>query len=95
MPKGYVIVRATVTDAERWARYAAATRTALDTYGGTALVRAGRHEVVEGSGLARNVVLEFPTYDAALAYARSAEYAAAKALREGAGTMDMVVVEGV
>jgi uncharacterized protein (DUF1330 family) len=58
-------------------------------------VRGGRHEIVEGNGTARNVVLEFPSYEHAYGYATSPEYAEAKALRQGAGHLDITVVEGV
>jgi uncharacterized protein (DUF1330 family) len=95
MPKGYVIARATVTDAEKWKQYAAKADVAMGKHGGKPLVRGGRCEVIEGSGTTRNVVIEFANYDAALGYARSQEYAEAKALRVGAGTLDMTVVEGV
>jgi uncharacterized protein (DUF1330 family) len=95
MPKGYVIAHATVTNPENWAKYAAHTKIALDKFGGTPIVRGGRCEIIEGNGVARNVVLEFPSYDAALGYARSTEYAEAKAMRAGAGTIDITVVEGV
>ncbi len=95
MPKGYVIAHAVVTDPDAWGRYAAQTQVALDKFGGVPIVRGGRHEIIEGVGVARNVVLEFPSYEAALGYAKSAEYAEAKAHRQGAGTIDIVVVEGV
>ncbi|MDX2290545.1 MAG: DUF1330 domain-containing protein [Hyphomicrobiaceae bacterium] len=95
MAKGYVIAHAVVTDPEAWGQYVAKSKIALDKFGGVPIVRGGRHEIIEGNGVARNVVLEFPSYDAALGYARSPEYAAAKALRQGAGTIDIVVVEGV
>ena len=95
MSKGYVIAHAVVTDAEAWGRYAAKTQVALDKFGGTPIVRGGQHEVIEGNGVARNVVLEFPSYEAALGYAKSPEYAEAKKERIGAGTIDIVVVEGV
>lgn len=95
MPKGYVIAHAVVTDPEAWSQYASKTKIALDKFAGRPIVRGGRHEVVEGHGVARNVVLEFPSYEHALGYAKSPEYAEAKALRQGAGTIDIVVVEGV
>lgn len=95
MPKGYVIAHAVVTDAEAWGKYVAKSKIALDKYGGTPIVRGGQCEIIEGNGVARNVVLEFPSYEAALGYAKSPEYAEAKALRQGAGTLDIVVVEGV
>lgn len=95
MPKGYVIAHATVTDPEAWGRYAAKTQVALDKFGGHPIVRGGQCEIIEGNGTSRNVVLEFPSYEAALGYARSPEYAEAKKEREGAGTIDITVVEGV
>jgi uncharacterized protein (DUF1330 family) len=95
MPKGYVIAHATVTDAEKWAQYVAKSKIALDKYEGKPVVRGGKCEIVEGHGVARNVVLEFPSFEHAIGYARSPEYAEAKALRQGAGMIDITVVEGV
>lgn len=94
MPKAYVIARANVTNAAAWADYAAKAGAAMKQYGGTPLVRGGRVEVTEGEGRARNVVIEFASFEAARAYAHSAEYAAARVLRAGAGVIDIVVVEG-
>lgn len=94
MPKGYVIARAVVTNPSAWAEYAALAGEAIRQYGGMPLVRGGRSEVVEGEGRARNVVIEFVSFDAARAYAHSPEYAAARKMRESAGFLDMVVVEG-
>jgi uncharacterized protein (DUF1330 family) len=95
MPKGYVIVRAEVTHPEKWAEYVAKSKAALEKYEGKPIVRGGRAEVVEGTGRPRNAVLEFPSFEHARGYAASAEYAEARKLRQGAGTLDMVVVEGV
>jgi uncharacterized protein (DUF1330 family) len=95
MPKGYVVVRAEVTNPEKWAEYVAKSKIALEKFGGTPIVRGGKSEVMEGIGRPRNVVLEFPSYEAAQSYASSPEYAEAKKARQGAGTMDMTIVEGV
>lgn len=95
MPKGYVIAHATVTNPDKWAEYVKESKVALDKYEGKPIVRGGRAEIVEGNGTTRNVVIEFPSYDHAIGYAKSAEYAAAKALRQGAGSIDITVVEGV
>ena len=46
------------------------------------------------SARARTVVLEFPSYEAALACYRSPEYQAAKKLRDGKAEFDLVVIEG-
>lgn len=95
MPKAYFIARVTVTDPERWAEYAAMASEAIKKYGGRPLVRGGRMATMEGEGRARNVVLEFESFEAAQRYYNSPEYQAAKAKREGAGIADMIVVEGV
>ena len=94
MPKGYLIARAVVTDAAAWAAYAAGATEAQRKYGAEVLVRGGRTEIVEGEGRARNIVLAFESFEAARAYAHSPEYQAAKKLREKAGFLDMVLVEG-
>jgi len=95
MAKGYVIAHAKVTDPDKWAKYVAKSKIALDKFGGTPIVRGGKCRIMEGNGTERNVVIEFPSYEAAEGYATSPEYAEAKKEREGAGTIDIVVVEGV
>lgn len=95
MAKGYVIAHATVTDPEKWAKYVAKSKIALEKFGGSPIVRGGKCRIMEGNGVLRNVVLEFPSYEAAEGYATSPEYAEAKKEREGAGTINIVIVEGV
>lgn len=95
MAKGYVIAHATVTNPEKWAEYVAKSKIALDKFEGKPIVRGGKSQIMEGNGTLRNVVLEFPSYEHALNYATSPEYAAAKALRQGAGSIDITIVEGV
>ena len=50
--------------------------------------------MVESKLRSRAVILEFPSFEAALACYRSPEYAAAKKLREPASVADIVVLEG-
>jgi uncharacterized protein (DUF1330 family) len=66
----------------------------LRKFGARFLVRGGTYESVEGTSRARNVVIEFKDYATALACYHSPEYAAAKALRLGAGTGDFILIEG-
>ena len=94
MPKGYVISRVDIKDPDAYARYAAAATKVIAAHGGRPLARGGRFEALEGQARARNVVLEFDSYDAARTYFFSAEYQAARALREGAAEIEMVLVEG-
>jgi len=94
MPKGYWIVRADITDPEVYKQYQAANAAPFKRFGARFLVRAGAFEVVEGSSRARHVVLEFPSYEAALACWKSEDYQAAIRLREKVSTLDIVVIEG-
>ncbi|HTR12108.1 MAG TPA: DUF1330 domain-containing protein [Roseiarcus sp.] len=95
MPKGYVISRVDVTDPVAYARYAEAATKAIAAHGGRPLARGGRSEALEGEARARNVILEFDSYETARAYYHSPEYQAARALRDGAAEMEVVLVEGV
>jgi uncharacterized protein (DUF1330 family) len=94
MPKGYIIARVDITDAEAYAQYAAQATEAIKAHGGKPLARGGKFEALEGPARKRNVVLEFENYDRAHEYYYSAQYQVAKALREGAAEMEMVLVEG-
>jgi uncharacterized protein (DUF1330 family) len=94
MPKGYVIARVDIKEPDAYARYAALASKVIAAHGGKPLARGGRHEALEGPARARNVVLEFESYDAARAYYYSAEYQAAKAMRAGAADTELVLVEG-
>lgn len=95
MPKAYWIARVTVTNPDQYKGYADAAPNAFKKYGAKILARAGRHDNLEGEGRPRNVVIEFPSYDDAIACYKSAEYQAAKAKRIGAGIAEIVIVEGV
>jgi uncharacterized protein (DUF1330 family) len=91
--KGYWIAHVDVSDAEGYKAYIAANQAAFGKFGARYLVRAGRGEVTEGRQRSRTVVLEFPSYEAALACYRSPEYQAAKTLRQGKAEADLVVLE--
>ncbi|MBN3801448.1 DUF1330 domain-containing protein [Paraburkholderia sp. Ac-20336] len=94
MPKGYIIARVDVQNEEEYAKYAAFATPVIKAYGGRVLVRGGPCEVLEGSGRSRNVVIEFESFEQAKAYYKSAEYAQARALREGYAIADFIAVEG-
>ncbi len=94
MPKGYWIARVDVADIDQYKQYVAANARPFAEFGARFLVRAGAYEAPEGTSRSRNVVLEFPSYEAALACYRSPAYQAAMALRLPASTSDLVIVEG-
>ena len=94
MRKGYWIVRADVTDQEKFAEYIKRTPAALQKYDARFLVRAVAYECVEGSTRSRNTIIEFPSFKSALECWNSTEYQEAKALRLGAVDIDIVIIEG-
>jgi uncharacterized protein (DUF1330 family) len=94
MPKGYTIVRIDITDPDAYARYAKVATEAIRKHGGRVLARGGRIEAVEGAARARNVIVEFDSFEAARTFYFSSDYQQAKALREGAATVEYVLVEG-
>jgi uncharacterized protein (DUF1330 family) len=92
--KGYWLAHVDISDVEGYKAYTVANQKPFGMYGARYLVRAGRGEVKEGQQRSRTVVLEFPSYDAALACYRSPEYQAAKTLRDGKSIADLIVIEG-
>ena len=92
--KGYWIGHLDVTEPEGYKRYQAAYHEPFRKFGARFLVRGGRYQVREGRARSRTVVLEFPSYEAALGCYRSPEYQAALALREGKADIDLVIIEG-
>jgi uncharacterized protein (DUF1330 family) len=94
MSKGYWIVRVDIADPEQYKAYVAANAEPLKTHGGRFLVRGGAFTAVEGGSRARNAVVEFPSYQAALDCWNSAGYQAAIALRRPVSTIDLIVIEG-
>ena len=94
MPKGYIIGRLTVSDAEAYKPYAAAASAAMKIYGAKILARGGRCEPLEGDCRPRNVILEFASYEAAKRYYYSPDYQEALKLRLPYSEGEMVLVEG-
>jgi len=94
MPKGYWIVRVSVRDEARYPDYLAAARPAFEKFGAKFLVRGGAFEAMEGHARERNVVVEFADRATALACYQSAEYKAARTLRQRYADSDFVIVDG-
>ena len=94
LPKGYWIPHLDVSNPEGFQAY----RTTADAWhehnGSRLLARAGRHELVEGKLRSRNVLREFPSFDAALTAYRSPEYSRARPLRAPHAASDFPIVEG-
>ena len=94
MAKGYWIVHVDVLNLEQFKAYASATPKALKQHGAEFLARAGQFENPEGITKARNTIIEFPSYQAAIDCYYSQEYQEAAKLRASTA-IDIIIVEGV
>ena len=94
MAKGYWIGRVDVSNDEGYKPYAAANPAIFKKFGGRFVVRGGKFEAPEGSSRKRNVVIEFPSYQAALDCYNSPEYQANIKVRQPHSAADIIVIEG-
>jgi uncharacterized protein (DUF1330 family) len=95
MSKGYWVAHGDAADIEAYKKYVAANAKPFKDFGAHFLVRGGQSERVEGSSRSRHVVIEFPSYQAALDCYNSPDYQAAIKLRlPPVAQTDLVIVEG-
>ena len=94
MAKAYWIARVDVHNDEGYKAYAVANLAIFKKFGGRYVVRGGKLTCVEGQSRARNVVIEFPSYEAALACYNSPEYQANIKVRQPHSIADLIVIEG-
>jgi uncharacterized protein (DUF1330 family) len=94
MPKGYWIARLTVNDATRYPEYVAMAAPAYARFGAKIIIRGGVFEEAEGTARPRNVVVEFPTHQAAIDCYHSPEYTAARAIRQSIADGEFIIIEG-
>ncbi len=96
MTSAYIIANVTVTNPEQYEEYKKWSSAAMQAHGAEVCVRGGKVEVIEGDWAPeRLVILKFPSVAAAKAFDASPEYGKARAARQGAAVMRMIVVEGV
>ena len=93
--KGYWIARVDVNDADRYPDYVATAKPAFERFGANFLARGGEVQSLEGENRARNVVIEFPSVQAALDCYHSDEYQAAVRIRQAVADSELIIVEGV
>jgi uncharacterized protein (DUF1330 family) len=94
MAKGYWMFHTTVTDPNSYAKYIERDGEAFAKYGARFLVRGGAFRPVEGTARERHVIIEFESYETALACYESPEYQAAFQFRRNAAITDLVIIQG-
>ena len=92
----YWIAHVEVTDPQQYQQYTQRAPAAFAAYGGRFLARGGQSEALEGRTTPqRSVVIEFDSYEQALACYRSDLYQQACQYRQGAAMAEVIIVEGV
>jgi uncharacterized protein (DUF1330 family) len=92
--KGYWMAMIDVQDLDIYKMYIETNGAAFARYGAKFLVRAGRHTEPEGPTGNRHVIIEFESYETALACYNSPEYQEALKHRLAGSVGKVAIVEG-
>jgi uncharacterized protein (DUF1330 family) len=96
MAKAYWIsAYRSVSDPEKLAAYGKLAGPALESHGGRFLARGGRVAAYEAGLTQRTVIIEFDSFEQAVAAYQSPEYQEALAVFDGAAEREVRIVEGV
>ena len=93
----YWVARSKINDPVEYKKYTARLPAIFAKYGAKILARGGRFQLMEGPDkFKRFVVIEFPTFEQAVACFTSLEYDEAAAFRRNnnAGEVETIIVEG-
>ncbi|MFK4088893.1 DUF1330 domain-containing protein [Kribbella sp. NPDC020789] len=95
MPKGYwVSVYRTISDPEKLAAYNELARAAVQAFGGRTLIRGGRVAAYDAGIAERTILVEFDSFEQAVAARESAAYQEALDALADAVERDFRIVEG-
>jgi uncharacterized protein (DUF1330 family) len=92
----YWVARSKVNDPVEYKKYTDRVPAIIASHGGKVLARGGRYRIMEGpETFGRFIVIEFPTFEQAVACFESKEYQeASKFRRGGPGIVENVIVDG-
>jgi uncharacterized protein (DUF1330 family) len=92
----YWVARSRIDDPVQYKKYTDLVPAIIARHGGKVLARGGKYRIMEGpETFHRFVVIEFPTFEQAVACFESKEYQEAAAFRKaGGGIVENVIVEG-
>ncbi|ABG29907.1 DUF1330 domain-containing protein [Roseobacter denitrificans] len=95
MPKGYIIGNISLRDADAYKPYSLRNDEIVPRHGGKFLARGGRSQILEGDSHDRQVIIEFPSYEDALAFYNDPDYQENMKIRQANADGSILVVEGV
>lgn len=92
---GYWIIRGSgIEDQEAFDEYARLANPVIERFGAKIMAGRNRHQTREGEECARVLLIEFPSFDQAIACYDDAEYQASIAYAHKAYDRELVIVEG-
>ena len=96
MSKGYWLATyKKIGDLEKLKKYAETVTPVIKSFGGQALVRGGKYQVLEGDNFIRTVIWEFPSYQKAMDCHESKKYQKGWSLAKESTERNLLIVEGV
>ena len=94
MAKGYWLIHVTVKNPDAYKEYVERDTPIIEGLGGRFMIRGGQSETVEGTSLSRHVMVEFPSYEAALSAYHDPAYQDVADIRRANADSSFVIVEG-
>ena len=91
----YWIAHVDVTDPETYGEYAKLATIAIQAHGGKFLARGGDYKCLEGNSRPRNVLVEFPDMESAVACYNSETYGKALEKSRRSSVRDVLLLDGV
>jgi len=100
MSKGYWLATyKKIGDLEKLKKYAEVVTPVIKSFGGQALVRGGKYQVLEqvleGDNFIRTVIWEFPSYQKAMDCHESKKYQEGWSLASEVTSRNLLIIEGV
>ena len=92
----YIIVQINITNEENYKKYLQKTTSIALKYGGEYIVRGGNYKLLKGKwDYERTVIIKFASYDIAMKWYNSDEYAPVKKIREDNSEGNLIIIEGL
>ena len=96
MSKGYWLATyISIGDLEKLKKYAEVVTPVIKSFGGQALVRGGKYQILEGENFIRTVIWEFPSYQKAIECHESKKYQEGWSIAKESVKRNLLIVEGV
>ena len=96
MAKGYWLAQyLSIRDIEKLKKYAETVTPIIQSFGGRALVRGGKFQVLSGKKFVRTVIWEFDSYSKAMECHESKQYQEGWSLAKESTERNLLIVEGV